>query len=119
MIATLRKTFQFEAAHWLPAVPSGHKCGAMHGHSYQVVVELQGEVEPTAGWVVDAAVVSAAWRERCGGLDHSVLNELDGLANPTSENLACWVGARLRSVLPGVRAVEVWETRSMSVRVEF
>ena len=45
------KTFTFEAAHQLPNVPPGHKCGRMHGHSYEVVVRLEGPVDPHLGWV--------------------------------------------------------------------
>ena len=43
-------------------------------------------------------------------LDHQVLNELDGLANPTSELLAVWWWQRLSSVLPGLQEVIVSET---------
>ncbi|WP_261371655.1 6-carboxytetrahydropterin synthase, partial [Yersinia aleksiciae] len=32
MSTTLFKDFQFEAAHRLPHVPAGHKCGRLHGH---------------------------------------------------------------------------------------
>lgn len=31
----LFREFTFEAAHRLPAVPDGHKCGRLHGHSYR------------------------------------------------------------------------------------
>ncbi|EEW8595914.1 6-carboxytetrahydropterin synthase, partial [Escherichia coli] len=34
MSTTLFKDFTFEAAHRLPHVPQGHKCGRLHGHSF-------------------------------------------------------------------------------------
>ncbi len=39
------KEFTFEAAHRLPNVPDGHKCARLHGHSYQVVVHVEGPVD--------------------------------------------------------------------------
>ena len=38
MVVRLHKSFTFEAAHWLPTFPEGHKCRRMHGHSFQVEV---------------------------------------------------------------------------------
>jgi len=35
------KVFTIEAAHRLPYVPSGHKCGRLHGHSFQIEVHVQ------------------------------------------------------------------------------
>ena len=42
MSTTIFKEFQFEAAHRLPHVPEGHKCGRLHGHSFLVRLELSG-----------------------------------------------------------------------------
>ncbi|MDM3711512.1 6-carboxytetrahydropterin synthase, partial [Proteus mirabilis] len=36
MITTIFKDFQLEAAHHLPHVPKGPKCGRLHGHSFLV-----------------------------------------------------------------------------------
>ena len=49
------KEFTFEAAHWLPNVPPEHKCARLHGHSFGVVVRVDGEVGPDSGWVIDFA----------------------------------------------------------------
>jgi len=53
MSTTLFKEFQFEAAHHLPNVPAGHKCGRLHGHSFLVRLEITGEVDAHTGWVMD------------------------------------------------------------------
>lgn len=45
MRTSIYKDFHFEAAHKLPYVPEGHKCGRLHGHSFMVRLELTGEVE--------------------------------------------------------------------------
>lgn len=50
MRTELYKEFMFEAAHHLPHVPEGHKCGRLHGHSFLVRLYVEGEVDPhTAG----------------------------------------------------------------------
>src|SRR5437762_2735443 len=80
-----------EAAHRLPRVPTGHKCARLHGHSYRVEVHISGPVNPEYGWVTDFADIKAAFAPVHETLDHRYLNEIEGLENPTSENLARWV----------------------------
>jgi 6-pyruvoyltetrahydropterin/6-carboxytetrahydropterin synthase len=105
------REFTFEAAHRLPHVPQGHKCGRLHGHSYRVTVHIDGAVEPIAGWVLDFAAISAAFAPVHDLLDHRYLNEVAGLDNPTSENVARWIWQHLAGTLgPGLVAVTVRET---------
>jgi 6-pyruvoyltetrahydropterin/6-carboxytetrahydropterin synthase len=104
------KEFRFEAAHLLPNVPPGHQCARLHGHSYRVVVRLEGELDPRAGWVRDFADLSSAMSPLIQCLDHHDLNEIDGLENPTSEILARWLWERLLPALPELSEVEVCET---------
>src|SRR6266511_637940 len=92
------KEFTFEAAHRLPNVAPGHKCARLHGHSYRVEVHVAGEVEPGAGWIMDFADIKAAFQPLHDQLDHYYLNEVSGLENPTSENLARWIWHRLADV---------------------
>jgi len=106
----LRKTFQIEAAHRLPAVPPGHKCGRLHGHSFVIEIAVEGPVGPATGWVMDYADLKAAFEPLFERLDHSYLNEIPGLENPTSERLALWVWAELQPRLPGLTEVVVAET---------
>jgi 6-pyruvoyltetrahydropterin/6-carboxytetrahydropterin synthase len=94
------REFGFEAAHRLPHVPDGHKCGRLHGHSYRVEVRIRGEVDPASGMVLDFAEIKAAFAPLLDQLDHRYLNEVDGLDNPTAENLARWIWIRLASALP-------------------
>lgn len=102
--------FTFEAAHRLPNVPPEHRCARLHGHSYRVRVVVRGEPTRREGWVVDFADIEAACAPVRDALDHRVLNEVEGLENPTSELLARWVWERLRSRLPGLSEVVVQET---------
>ena len=96
------KEFSFEAAHRLPFVPADHKCARLHGHSFRVEVHVGGEVDPSTGWIIDFAEIKAAFKPLHAVLDHNYLNEIDGLENPTSENLARWIWDRLEPTLPGL-----------------
>ena len=105
----LERSYRFEAAHFLPKVPPGHKCARVHGHSYEIGVAIEGEVDAERGWLVDFADIDERALPVVRELDHRLLNELDGLANPTSELLAAWLWRRLAPALPLVE-VSVSET---------
>lgn len=112
MKAEVAKTLAFEAAHRLPNVPPEHKCARMHGHSFKVEVVVEGAVDERLGWVVDFEEVADAFAPLHAALDHRVLNDIEGLENPTSENLARWIWVRLRPRLPGLCSLTVHETCS-------
>ena len=104
------REFTFEAAHRLPNVPEGHKCARLHGHSYRVEIHVAGRAcEPRAAGCMDFGDIKAAFAAAARPLDHRYLNEVDGLDNPTSENLARWIWRRLAGALP-LSAVVVRET---------
>lgn len=115
-IVELSKTFRFEAAHRLSRVPDEHKCSAMHGHSYKVIVTVRGPLEPQAGWYRDFADISQLVKPLVEQLDHKLLNEIDGLENSTAENMAVWFWKRLEADLPGLFEIEVRETESSRCR---
>ncbi len=104
------KEFTFEAAHRLPHVPAGHKCARLHGHSFRVELHVRGPVDPATGWVMDFADIKRAFQPLYDQLDHNYLNEIEGLANPTSEHLARWIWRRLRPSLPELCRVVIQET---------
>ena len=94
------REFTFEAAHRLTHVPEGHKCGRLHGHSYRVEIHVAGPVGEQTGWVMDFKEIKDAFAPLHDKLDHRDLNEVDGLGNPTSENVARWIWDRLTDALP-------------------
>lgn len=106
----LYKDFRIEAAHRLPNVGDGHKCARLHGHSFVIRIHIKGPVVEPQGWVQDFADVAAAFAPLHDMLDHRYLNDVQGLENPTSENLAIWIWRRLADALPMLAAVEVRET---------
>ncbi len=104
------KKFQFEAAHKLPNVPPEHKCARLHGHSFTAEIHVSGPVGDTSGWVMDFADLKAAYDPLYRILDHNYLNEIEGLENPTSENIARWLWERLQPTLPHLCKIVVQET---------
>ncbi len=109
MMVTISKTFDFDAAHWLPNVPVDHKCRRLHGHTYRVEVLLRGEPDGR-GFVADYAEIAEAWRPVHGMLDHRCLNEIEGLENPSTEVLAPFIARMLVDALPLLHAVRVYES---------
>ena len=110
MRARLTKDFQFEAAQTLPNAPEGHKCRRMHGHSFKVEIVVTGECDPRLGWLMDYADISEAFKPIWQKLDHFYLNQIPGLENPTSENIAVWIWKRLKPRLRLLSEVSVAET---------
>ncbi len=104
------KEFSFEAAHRLPNVPGSHKCARLHGHSFAVKIVVEGDVAQESGWVMDFADISEAFTPILNQLDHYYLNEISGLENPTSENLAKWIWHKLKPQLAELYTVEIRET---------
>lgn len=106
----LRRKFTFEAAHRLPHVPAGHKCARLHGHSFRLVVECEGTIDPRRGWLLDFADIKEAVAPGLDMLDHQYLNEIPGLENPTAENLAAWLWSRIKPRLPHLSRIVIGET---------
>ncbi len=104
------KEFSFEAAHRLPNVGHQHKCARLHGHSFRVRIEVVGVVDQAFGWVMDFADIKAAFTPLLDQLDHNYLNDIGGLENPTSENIARWIWIRLKPRLPPLSKITVRET---------
>lgn len=99
------KEFTFDAAHFLPNVPNGHKCRNMHGHTYRVKFGIAGPVDPHTGFVIDFGDLKAAVKPYIDMLDHKVVNNF--IANPTCENLAEYLWDAIDC---DFSFIEVWET---------
>ena len=102
--------FTFEAAHQLPHAPSHSKCRRLHGHSFKVEVHVCGGLGEETGWVMDYDEIQRVCEPVYDALDHRLLNEVDGLENPTSEIIAVWIWNRLEPNIPGLSAIVVHET---------
>jgi len=121
-IIKMGRVFWFEAAHHLP----NHEglCRSVHGHSYKLIIEVEGPVQPNfinpeAGMVMDYGrlkkVVTGLVLDR---MDHAYLNDI--FPNPTAENMVIYIVTLLKhQVAPAVLTkVELWETRNSYAKWE-
>jgi 6-pyruvoyltetrahydropterin/6-carboxytetrahydropterin synthase len=98
------RTYRFESAHHLPLLPEGHKCKNLHGHNYRLDVVLQGEID-SRGFIKDFAEIDGEIAPLIKLVDHQLLNDVEGLENPTAEVIAAWFFARIE----GCESVRVYE----------
>lgn len=74
-----------------------------HGHNYDIVVRVRGEVNPDTGYVIDAKILSQIIKEEvCDRYDHKNLYlDVDDFRNlnPTAENIAQVAWQRIRQRL--------------------
>lgn len=116
MQTEITRTYFFEAAHYLPEVPDGHKCKRDHGHNYQVDVSVGGVVDKT-GFIIDFWELDKIVDPIVFIVDHHKLNDIEGLENPTAENIAAWFIHKINTKLGGipgkfsVSKVRVYETQ--------
>jgi 6-pyruvoyltetrahydropterin/6-carboxytetrahydropterin synthase len=104
------KEFNFDSAHFLPKVPATHPCSQMHGHTYRLRVLLEGVPEETLGWILDFKELKGRVEGLLSQVDHHCLNQVDGLENPTCEQLIVWIWKGLKPLLPKLCRLELYET---------
>jgi 6-pyruvoyltetrahydropterin/6-carboxytetrahydropterin synthase len=97
----LFKEFTFEAAHQIPPY------SGVHGHSFAVEVVYEGPGDPVYGWALSLTRIEPLIEAVQKELDHKYLNEIEGLAVPSLENVAAWIWRRLDNAAPGLSRVSV------------
>ena len=105
------RRYRFQAAHRLPYVPPGHKCGRMHGHGFQVIVHADQDRGGDA-MRIDYDHLDDLWAPIAAQINYRCLNEVPGLSNPTSEMISSWLWEHLKPDLPTMSWVTVYETAS-------
>lgn len=110
MEVTLTREFTFDAAQSIPTFPEGHKCRRVHGHGFVLHVSVTGQVNRETGLFYDHAEIATVVKPLVEELDHSYLNEITGLENPTMENMCIWFWEKLKPQLPGLSEIRLFET---------
>lgn len=113
----LQKTWHFESARHLTGIPPEHRCSRVHGSSFVVEVTVLAPIDPVTGWCVDFDVMEQGWKRVYDVLDHRLLNEVDGLENPTTEHIAVWILERLKFDGAELTKVSVAELPTAKVTV--
>ncbi|NHK28716.1 6-carboxytetrahydropterin synthase QueD [Parvularcula flava] len=103
----IAKSVTFDAAHYLSLASDERPYSRMHGHSFRLTVELEGEPDPVTGWVEDFGDINDALSDIHEQLDHRLLNEIEGLSVPTLENICMWVADKLKARFAGLARVVV------------
>ncbi|RJQ27556.1 6-carboxytetrahydropterin synthase QueD [Candidatus Parcubacteria bacterium] len=109
------KVFTFDAAHRLPNLPETHKCRRLHGHTFRVEIRVAGKEDDAYDWVIDFSDIAKIAAPIIEILDHNYLNDIEGLENPTSENIAKWIWRKLKPNLPILTQVVVQESPNSGV----
>ena len=104
------KIFTFDSAHSLPNVPEGHKCKNVHGHTYQLSVFIENEIDDHLGWIMDFGDLKKIIQPLIDKIDHKYLNDISGLENPTCEIFVKWIWDKLLVDLPMLKKLELSET---------
>lgn len=108
----LRVETTFDAAHNVLASFKG-KCEKLHGHTWKVELFVTGEEANQNGMIIDFGILKSALEKVTKKLDHTYLNEIKEIGNPTSENIAKYVFENLKKILPKTPKLEkirVWES---------
>lgn len=109
------KDFSFDSAHFLPHVPEGHKCKEIHGHTYRMKLSFEGEMDQELGWVIDFAEIKKVVKPIVDRIDHKLLNDIEGLENPTCEVIAIWIWDQVKPLIPQLCQIELYETLTSGV----
>lgn len=107
---TIFKQFTFDSAHFLPHVPDGHKCKEMHGHTYRAVMFFEGDLVPHLDWVIDFGDIKSVIAPIVDSIDHKLLNNIEGLENPTCEVITIWLWNKIKPHVPQLSKIELHET---------
>ena len=82
-----------------------------HGHNYELIVSVTGNIDPETGFVIDVKILSDLIKEHVeNAFDHNILNldvtEVADL-NPTAENIAVVIWNKLRNHINASMELEV------------
>ena len=92
------RTYRAHCARYIPTLDDGHICKEMHGHTFNIVVSIDGPINEKTGFVIDFFDLDKiVKKEVISIIDHKVLNDIDGLSNPSTEHLAIFVWNKLVS----------------------
>jgi len=114
----LEKSFTFEAGHALKKYDGS--CVRPHGHSYTLIVIVQGSLlqstGPQSGMLIDFHAINTVVEPMLEKyLDHHWLNETLHTESPTAEYIAKWIFEYLQSRLFGLKRVTLYETATSAV----
>ena len=110
------RQFRFHAARHLPNLNDEHICKQIHGHTFNLTVYVEGEIDNKTGFVIDFFTIDQIFNKNILPLiDHKLLNEIDGLSNPTSEILCKWIWNKLSNKINGLSKIILSEDHGTGI----
>tara|TARA_B100001559_G_scaffold320560_1_gene333149 strand:+ start:1786 stop:2142 length:357 start_codon:yes stop_codon:yes gene_type:complete len=106
------KKFHIESARSLPNLPNEHPCSQIHGHSFEIILKVSGELNEKTGFIIDFQEIEDSFNPIRLLLDHAYLNNIKGLENPTSENMCKYIWGEIKPAISGLVEIEIKETHS-------
>ena len=109
----IRRSYTFQAAHFLTTLQDQHKCRRLHGHNYTIIFELVSNKLDKHGFVVDVGfldVIIGAYIKK--NWDHRLLNDVSDFKDlpTTSEVIAKTAFEKFFCQFPQLYSVTVKET---------
>lgn len=113
------KLFEFEAGHSLPNNPAYGECCNLHGHSYKLIIEIEGDVTEL-GWVENFKELKRiVKREILDDFDHKNLNSIFKV--PTAENMVLHIQKKLQEAIIAkpykLHSVQLFETSGSYAKI--
>ena len=103
------REYYINSARFLPNLEDGHICSKLHGHTYNIKIHVKGPVNEETGFVMDVFDIDSHFNKIHKLIDHKVLNDIEGLENPTSENICIWIWSKLIKEIPNLHKIEIME----------
>ncbi|MEZ4705246.1 MAG: 6-carboxytetrahydropterin synthase [Bdellovibrionota bacterium] len=109
--------FHLDVAHWMDDFPEGNPNRRLHGHSYLGTLIMEGPIDAQRGVLLEYQELMDKLSPILNHFDHRLLNELEGLAVPSTELLAQQLFEKCKTEIPEVVGVELFRpTMGMKVR---
>jgi len=108
----------FSAAHNLRGYKG--KCEELHGHNWKVELSVASGELDKAGMVMDFKYLKMKLNKVLERMDHKYLNKLAYFkkVNPTSENITKYIYDNIKSGIPAIKSVTVWENSTSCATYE-
>ena len=110
------RTFRFHSARYLPNLDDNHICKQIHGHTFNITIYVDGEINKQTGFVIDFFDIDKIFNKEIMPLiDHKLLNDILGLENPTSENLIKWIWLNLNKKIKNIYKIKLSEDHGTGI----
>jgi 6-pyruvoyltetrahydropterin/6-carboxytetrahydropterin synthase len=127
--------FTFDSAHYTKG--SSEKCMNLHGHTFRLDVEVEGEIDPQTGMIMDFGLVKSVTKKVLEDYDHKVIvskkdSERLALSGPfrgciktidypeaTTEYLALDIAKKLHEKFKAKVRIKLYEGNRSYVIVEY